>query len=49
MINELSDHKCEIIVQNEQLGKPYISQQDRLKLPYIGLKQAIKNVYNELN
>lgn len=50
MINELSDHKCPIIIQDKKVGTPYISPNPkRLNLPYIGLKQGIQNVYYGIN
>lgn len=49
LINNLGSHKCEIKIENEGMGKPYISKPQKLNLPLIGLEKAIKQIYEKLN
>lgn len=48
-INELSDHKCEIKVEQKGLGKDYTGEYTELNIPFIGLEKAIKQIYEKLN
>lgn len=49
IINNLSEHKCEIKVVESGEGKPYIGHPPLLDLPYYELETAIKKVYEQLN
>jgi nucleoside-diphosphate-sugar epimerase len=49
LINELSDYKCEIKVEQKGLGKHYTGEYINLNIPFIGLKKAIKQIYEKLN
>lgn len=49
LINHLSDHKCEIKVENSEIGKPYVGKVQNLGLSLTGLEKAIKQVYEKLN
>ena len=48
-INELSDHRCEIITKEEGMGEMYTGGVCKLKLPYIGMEKALKRVYEAIN
>lgn len=51
MINELSDYKIDITVEKEGYDKSYISKSNRLdllRLPFKGLEQGIREIYNKL-
>ena len=49
LINNLGLHKCEIKIENDGMGDPYISKPQKLDLPLIGLEKAIKQIYEKLN
>jgi nucleoside-diphosphate-sugar epimerase len=49
LINELSDYKCEIKVEQKGLGKHYTGEYKNLNIPFIGLERAIKQIYEKLN
>ena len=49
LINELSDYKCEIKVEQKGLGKHYTGEYIKLNIPFIGLEKAIKQIYEKLN
>ena len=49
LINELDNHQCEVIIKENNLGKPYAGSLNEIKLPYIGLEKGIKKVYEALN
>jgi nucleoside-diphosphate-sugar epimerase len=49
LINELDNHQCEVIIKENNLGKPYVGSLNEIKLPYIGLEKGIKKVYEALN
>lgn len=50
MINNLDYHKSNIILENKEIGKPYISKfQNKLDIPLIGLKEGIKRTYDAIN
>lgn len=49
VINGLSNYKCEIEVEQEGLGNNYTGQYQNLNIPFIGLKKAIKQIYEKLN
>lgn len=49
LINNLGSHKCEIKIENDGIGNPYISKPQKLDLPLIGLEKAIKQIYEKLN
>ena len=49
LINELSDYKCEIKVEQKGLGKHYTGEYINLNIPFIGLEKAIKQIYEKLN
>ena len=49
LINNLGLHKCEIKIENDGVGDPYISKPQKLDLPLIGLEKAIKQIYEKLN
>ena len=49
LINELSDYKCEIKVEQKGLGKHYTGEYKNLNIPFIGLEKAIKQIYEKLN
>lgn len=46
LINNLDDHKVNIINNSTQLGKEYIGLAAKTNINYIGLNQAIKNMYH---
>lgn len=48
-INELSNYKCDIKVEQEGLGKHYTGEYTNLNIPFIGLEKAIKQIYEKLN
>jgi len=48
MINELDNHKVPIIKLDPTEGKGYYGDTDWLYLPFIGLEQGIKEIYNKL-
>lgn len=50
MINDLSNHKSEIIVEQEELGVPYVGYlySFQYQLDYTGLKKGIEKVYKKL-
>lgn len=47
LINNLSDHKCEIKIENPKMGKPYVGKIQKLGLYLVGLEKAIKQVYDK--
>lgn len=47
LINNLSDYKCEIKIENPKMGEPYVGKIQNLDLPLIGLEKAIKQVYDK--
>lgn len=49
LINQLSDYKCEIKVEQKGLGKDYIGQYQNLSISFVGLEKAIKQIYEKLN
>ena len=49
LINELSDYRCEIKVEQEGLGKPYLGAYSNWDIPLVGLEKAIKRVYEKIN
>jgi nucleoside-diphosphate-sugar epimerase len=49
LINELSDYKCEIKVEQKGLGKHYTGEYKNLNILFIGLEKAIKQIYEKLN
>lgn len=49
LINNLSDYKVPIEIYSQELAPPYTGAYTDLKINSIGLEQAIKNIYNELN
>ena len=49
LINELSDYKCEIKVEQKGLGKHYTGEYINLNIHFIGLEKAIKQIYEKLN
>ena len=48
LINELDKHKVSIIKVDPNEGKGYYGGKDWLYLPFIGLEQGIKEMYNKL-
>lgn len=48
LINELDEHKVPITKVDPSEGKGYYGGRDWLYLPFIGLKQGIKEVYSKL-
>jgi nucleoside-diphosphate-sugar epimerase len=50
IINNLDTHKCNIILEDENKGKAYISPfQEKLNIPLIGLKEGIRRTYYATN
>ena len=49
IINNLSNYQVPIEIHSKGLTNPYIGVFADLGIEYVGLKQAIKNIYNELN
>lgn len=49
LINGLDNYQCEIMIKEDNLGKSYIGNLSKIKLPYIGLEEGIKKVYEVLN
>ena len=49
LINELSDYRCEIKVEQKGLGKPYLGAYSNWDIPLVGLEKAIKRVYEKIN
>lgn len=47
LINNLSDYKCAIKIENPKMGEPYVGKIQNLDLPLIGLEKAIKQVYDK--
>ena len=45
---KLGYHKCEIKIENNEMGEKYRGGYNHVKLPYIGLERGIKKVYNKL-
>tara|TARA_R110001592_G_scaffold362707_1_gene677792 strand:+ start:210 stop:965 length:756 start_codon:yes stop_codon:yes gene_type:complete len=48
-INGLNNHYCEVKVNNNKLGKPYIGKFKKYNLDLIGLKQGINRTYDKIN
>jgi nucleoside-diphosphate-sugar epimerase len=49
LINNLSDYKVPIEIHSQELAPTYTGAYTDLGIDFIGLEQAIKNIYNELN
>jgi nucleoside-diphosphate-sugar epimerase len=49
LINNLSDYKVPIEIHSQELAPAYTGAYTDLGINFIGLEQAIKNIYNELN
>jgi nucleoside-diphosphate-sugar epimerase len=49
LINELSDYKCEIKIEQNGLGKDYTGQYQNLNISFVGLEKSIKQIYEKLN
>lgn len=49
LINELSNYKCEIKIEQKGLGKDYTGYYQNLNIPFIGLEKSIKQIYEKLN
>ena len=49
LINNLSDYKVPIKIYSQELAPSYTGAYTDLGIQFIGLEQAIKNIYNEIN
>ena len=49
IINQLSQHRCTIEVDNQGLGQQYRGEHKPVGLDYIGLKKGIERVYESIN
>ena len=49
LINNLSDYKVPIEIHSKELAPSYTGAYTDLGIQFIGLEQAIKNIYNEIN
>ena len=47
-INNISTNKVPINIKNTLPGESYVGKYTELPIPFIGLEQGIKNVYNKL-
>jgi GDP-L-fucose synthase len=47
MINNLDDHKVDIIIKNQESGEHYIGQSIELNMEYIGIERGLKLEYEK--